>query len=140
MKNIAAVILAAGEGTRMRSSTPKVLHSICGKPMIRYLIDTINSIDIDKVIVVVGHKSDLVKENLPGVKCINQEKLLGTGDAVLATQRILLKDNKIDSVLVSYGDVPLLTAETLKRIIQRHVSTKSACTLLASHLKNPTGY
>jgi bifunctional UDP-N-acetylglucosamine pyrophosphorylase/glucosamine-1-phosphate N-acetyltransferase len=140
MKNIACVILAAGEGTRMKSSIPKVLHPICGKPMIQYLIDTINSIGIEKVIVVVGHKANLVKEKLGRVKCVKQEKLLGTADAVLETKKILLKDNKIDSVLLSYGDVPLLTAETLKKLIQRHISSKSACTLLTSHLKNPTGY
>jgi len=140
MKNIAAIILAAGEGTRMRSSVPKVLHSICGRPMIRYLVDTLNSIGVQKIIVVVGHKADLVKRDLSGVKCIMQERPSGTADAVLKTKRLLLKDNKIDSVLIAYGDVPLLRAATLKKIIERHISTRSGCTLLASRLKNPTGY
>jgi len=140
MKNIAAIILAAGEGTRMKSSIPKVLHPICGKPMIQYPIDTINSIGIKKIIMVVGHKADMIKERLEGVRFVKQERLLGTADAVLKTKNILLKDKNIDSVLISYGDVPLLTPETMKNIIQRHASTRSACTLLTSRLKNPTGY
>jgi len=140
MKNVACIILAAGGGTRMKSSIPKVLHPICGKSMIKYLIDTINSIGIEKIVVVVGHKADLVKETLSGVKCVKQARLLGTADAVLKARDILLEDKKVHSVLIAYGDVPLLTPETLKNIIQRHVSTKSGCTLLTSHLKNPTGY
>lgn len=140
MRNVAAIILAAGEGTRMESSIPKVLHPICGKPMIEYPIDTINSIGIRSIIIVIGHRADLVRERLKGVKCVNQDKLLGTGDAVLKAKRSLSKDDRIDTVLICYGDVPLLTPETLKRIIDRHVSTRSGCTLLTSHLKNPTGY
>ncbi|MFC1667593.1 bifunctional N-acetylglucosamine-1-phosphate uridyltransferase/glucosamine-1-phosphate acetyltransferase [Candidatus Omnitrophota bacterium] len=140
MKKVAAVILAAGEGTRMKSSIPKVLHPICGKPMIEYLINTIRAVGIHNIIVVLGHKANLVKETLKGVKCVTQDKLLGTGDAVLKTKNALLKDNKIDSVLISYGDVPLLTAQTLKQIIDRHASSRSGCTLLTSRLKNPTGY
>ncbi len=140
MKNIAAVILAAGEGTRMRSSIPKVLHTICGRPMIDYPLLTLKSIGIENTIVVIGHRSGLVQENLTGVKCIRQDKLLGTGDAVLKTKSALLKDKKIDMVLVTCGDVPLLKAETLRRLISRHLSTRSGCTLLTSHLKNPTGY
>ena len=140
MKNIAAVILAAGEGTRMKSSIPKVLHPICGRPMIEYLVDTINSIGIHKIIVVVGHKADLVRRSLAGVKCVKQDKLLGTGDAVLKTKKILLKDAKINSLLICYGDVPLLTPETLKRIIKGQVSSRSSCALLSAHVKHPTGY
>ncbi len=140
MKNIAAIILAAGEGTRMKSSTPKVLHPICGKPMVQYLIDIINSIGIKKIIIVVGHKADLVRKYLKGIKFVKQEKLLGTADAVLKAKSILLKDKKVNSVLVFYGDIPLLTPETLRKIIERHLSTGSACTLLTSRLKNPTGY
>ena len=140
MRNIAAVILAAGEGTRMKSSIPKILHPICGKPMIRYLIDAIDSIGVHNIIVVVGHRSDMVKKALPGIRCVKQARLLGTGDAILQTKRVLLNDKKIDSVLVACGDVPLLTPETLKGIIDRHLAARSGCTLLSAYLKNPTGY
>jgi bifunctional UDP-N-acetylglucosamine pyrophosphorylase / glucosamine-1-phosphate N-acetyltransferase len=140
MNNIVAIILAAGEGTRMKSSLPKVLHLVCGKPMIQYLISTMRSIGINKVIAVVGHKAALVEEKLKGIKCVNQKELLGTGDAVLRAKPFLLKDKKINSVLVLYGDVCLLTAGTLKKILDRHMSTCAGCTLLTANMKNPTGY
>jgi bifunctional UDP-N-acetylglucosamine pyrophosphorylase/glucosamine-1-phosphate N-acetyltransferase len=140
MRNIAAIVLAAGEGTRMKSSIPKVLHPICGKPMIKYLIDNLNSIGIQKIIVIVGHMAELVKKNLRGVKCVTQPSLLGTADAVVRVKRELLKDKKIQSILVVYGDIPLLSITTLKKLVDRHISTKSGCTLLVSKLKNPTGY
>ncbi len=89
MKNIAAIILAAGEGTRMKSSMPKVLHSICGRSMIQHLVDSINSIGIKKIVVIVGHKADLVTKTLKGLQCIKQDKLLGTADAVLKAKGIL---------------------------------------------------
>ena len=140
MKNIASIILAAGEGTRMKSSIPKVLHCICGKPMIQYLLDNAVSLGIKNNIIVIGHGADLVKERLDSVKCVKQNKLLGTGDAVLRARDILLKDNKVDNVLVLYGDTPLLTKGTIKKLIDKHLSTKAGCTILTSQLKNPTGY
>ncbi len=140
MNNIACVILAAGEGTRMKSTFPKVLHPICGRPMIEYLVESINSIGVKKIIVVVGHKAGLVKKNLQGVKCVTQDELLGTGDAVSRTKKLLVKESKVDTVMVLYGDVPLLSSGTLKKIIDRHIATRAGCTLLTSHLKNPTGY
>ena len=140
MKNIAAIILAAGEGTRMKSSIPKVLHPVCGKPIVKYLVDTMRSIGIKNIIVVVGHKEDLVKRELQGVKWVKQAECLGTADAALRTKKFLSADDNIDSVLISYGDTPLLTTKTLKNIIDRHTSSKSGCTLLTAHLKNPTGY
>jgi bifunctional UDP-N-acetylglucosamine pyrophosphorylase/glucosamine-1-phosphate N-acetyltransferase len=140
MKNIATIILAAGEGTRMKSSLPKVLHNICGKPMLEYLIDNINAIGIDKVFVIVGHKAGLVKEKISGIKCITQNELLGTGDAVSRARSVLLKDNKIDNVLILYGDTPLLRGDTIKKLIEKHVSSSAGATLLTAQLKNPTGY
>jgi bifunctional UDP-N-acetylglucosamine pyrophosphorylase/glucosamine-1-phosphate N-acetyltransferase len=140
MKNIAAIILAAGEGTRMKSSLPKVLHNICGKPMLKYLIDNANSMGIDKVITIIGHKAGLVKELISGIKCIKQDKLLGTGDAVSRTRAVLLKDNKIDNVLILYGDTPLLTQSTVQKLIEKHISSGASATILTAQLKNPTGY
>jgi bifunctional UDP-N-acetylglucosamine pyrophosphorylase / glucosamine-1-phosphate N-acetyltransferase len=140
MKNIAAIILAAGEGTRMKSSLPKVLHNICGKPMLKYLIDNVNSIGINKVIAIVGHKAGLVEELISGIKCIKQDKLLGTGDAVSRARAVLLKDNKIDNVLILYGDTPLLSQAVIKKLIEKHVSSGASATILTAQLKNPTGY
>ncbi len=140
MKKIAAIVLAAGEGTRMKSSLPKVLHPICGKPMIFYLMQTLREIGVGKTIVVVGHKSDLVRKVLYGADCVEQKKLLGTGDAVAKAKKTLLKEKAAESVLIVCGDVPLLTPHTLTKLIEMHVSTSSACTLLTAKLKNPTGY
>ena len=140
MKNIATVILAAGEGTRMKSSLPKVLHNICGKPMLEYLIDNVNSIGINKVLVIVGHKAELVKKQIGGIKCIIQNELLGTGDAVSKARNALLKDSKIDNVLILYGDTPLLSQEVIKKLVEKHVSSNAGATLLTAQLKNPTGY
>ncbi|MDP2980763.1 MAG: NTP transferase domain-containing protein [Candidatus Omnitrophota bacterium] len=140
MKNIATIILAAGEGTRMKSSLPKVLHNICGKPMLKYLIDNVNSIGIEKVIAIIGHKAGLVKERIGGIKCIKQDKLLGTGDAVSRARGAILKDNKIDHVLILYGDTPLLSQEIIKKLIEKHVATSASATILTAQLKNPTGY
>ena len=140
MKDIATIILAAGEGTRMKSSLPKVLHNICGKPMLEYLIGNVNSIGIDKVFVIVGHKAGLVKEKICGIKCIRQSELLGTGDAVARARSALLKDNKINHVLILYGDTPLLSQGIIKGLIEKHVSSNAGATLLTAQLKNPTGY
>ncbi|PIP67916.1 MAG: bifunctional UDP-N-acetylglucosamine diphosphorylase/glucosamine-1-phosphate N-acetyltransferase GlmU [Candidatus Omnitrophica bacterium CG22_combo_CG10-13_8_21_14_all_43_16] len=140
MKNIATIILAAGEGTRMKSSLPKVLHNICGKPMLEYLIDNVNSIGMNKVFVIVGHKAGLVKKQISGIKCITQSELLGTGDAVTRARSALLKDNKISNILILYGDTPLLSQETIKKLIEKHVSASAGATLLTAQLKNPTGY
>jgi bifunctional UDP-N-acetylglucosamine pyrophosphorylase / glucosamine-1-phosphate N-acetyltransferase len=140
MTKTAAIILAAGEGTRMSSDIPKVLHAVCGKSMIRHVIDAMNSAGINDIIVVVGHKSELVEQELKGIRCVKQEKLLGTADAVLKAKDIILKDPDITSVLISYGDVPLLTPDTLKRIVEVRISAESGCALLTSILKNPTGY
>ena len=141
MKNIATIILAAGEGTRMKSSLPKVLHCICGKPMAQYLIDSVNSIGMEKIYIIVGHKAGLVKEKLgPGIKCIIQDELLGTGDAVSRARSAIVKDAKIENVLILYGDTPLLSQDIIKKLIEKHIETKAGCTLLTAQLKNPTGY
>ncbi|MEK6732250.1 MAG: NTP transferase domain-containing protein, partial [Candidatus Omnitrophota bacterium] len=117
MKNIATIILAAGEGTRMKSSLPKVLHSICGKPMAQYLIDNVNSIGMEKIWIIIGHRADLVKERLgPGIKCIIQDELLGTGDAVSRARSAIIKDNKIENILILYGDTPLLSQDIIQKL------------------------
>src|SRR3989338_10193321 len=140
MKNIATIILAAGEGARMKSSLPKTLHNICGKPMLEYLIDNVKSIGIDKVIVIVGHKAGLVKKEICGIKCIKQNELLGTGDAVSRAREAIVKDNKIDNVLILYGDTPLLSQTIIKKLIEKHVAAGAGATILTAQLKNPTGY
>lgn len=138
MKNITAVILAAGEGTRMRSSTPKILHNICGRPMIAYVLNAVKCIKVGKIIVVVGHKSQQVKEYLgKSILTMEQKKLLGTGDAVLTVKDKIDTD---DDVLILYGDTPLITIETLTRLQEEHRKTNASCTMLSVTVKNPFGY
>lgn len=135
---LVAIILAAGKGTRMNSSLPKVLHKVANRPMIIEVVDLVHSLDIERIIVVIGHQGELVKYHLNEVETVEQKKRLGTAHAVAQTQ-ILLKDFRGD-VLVLYGDIPLLTTPTLKRLLERHRQEKASCTFLTTILDNPFGY
>jgi bifunctional UDP-N-acetylglucosamine pyrophosphorylase/glucosamine-1-phosphate N-acetyltransferase len=139
MKDIVAVILAAGKGTRMHSDLPKVLHRIGGRPIIDYITILIGLLGIKRTIAVVGYRADLLKKHLgKKAECVIQKELLGTGDAIAQTKP-LLKDFK-GHILILYGDTPLLTKDTLQKLISHHLNTKAGCTLLTANLKNPTGY
>ena len=140
MKNITAVILAAGRGTRMKSDTPKVMHEILGLPMISYVVDSIKDIGIKDIVLVTGFGSEKIKDFFDGtnIKTVLQKKLLGSADAVKAALKGYRKKN--GNILVVYGDTPLIKSQTLKRLIERHSSSGSGLTLLTAVLKNPTGY
>jgi bifunctional UDP-N-acetylglucosamine pyrophosphorylase/glucosamine-1-phosphate N-acetyltransferase len=144
MHKIIAVILAAGEGTRMKSSTlPKVLHPICWKPMIGYILETIQSIGIKNIIVVTGHKAEQVQKFLGAnsngnIKTVKQTSPLGTADAVNCTKSLLKKFR--GDLLIIYGDMPLITKECLETIVRKHQTANAACTLLTAIVKNPTGF
>ncbi len=138
-KNLAVIILAAGKGERMKSDTPKVLHPLCGRPMLSYVIDLVKSLRITTAITVLGYKQKLVRSVLPkGVKFVIQKNIAGTGDAV-KTALISLKDFK-GTVLILYADIPLLTQETIKKLIRYHIDNKSDCTLLTAKIDKPLGY
>ncbi|MDD5449672.1 MAG: NTP transferase domain-containing protein [Candidatus Omnitrophica bacterium] len=138
--NMVAVILAAGKSTRMHSSFSKVLHKIYGKSMLGYVLDDIRSIGIKKGLIVInnqnwaGQKFPLPK----GIRVAFQKKLLGTGHALLQTQKTLGRFN--GDILVLYGDTPLLTTETLRKLVEKHRLNNAACTLLTVTLKEPKGY
>lgn len=137
MKDTVALILAAGEGTRMKSSLPKVLHPVGGRPMLSYVLGLVKALGIKRIIVVVGHKSERVKQYLgKNITTIKQDRLLGTADAVNRTKR-LLSGFKGD-VLVLYGDVPLIRKETLRELILKHRSNRSYCTLLSATVDSPS--
>ncbi|MEE9443107.1 MAG: NTP transferase domain-containing protein [candidate division Zixibacteria bacterium] len=141
MKN-AAIILAAGKGKRMKSDLPKVLHEIMGRPMVEHLIDTLLSLSMDKIVVVVGYKADLVKEKLSDysnkVEFTLQSEQLGTGHAVLVTEEHF-RDFE-GNILVVAGDVPFLSAKTLLHLIAIHTDEKVAATVLSSSPPDPSGY
>lgn len=135
---LAAVILAAGEGTRMKSSLPKVLHRVCGKPMIKYVAETARSIGMKRVVVVVGHGAEEVISSLSNVDFVVQERQLGTGHAVQVAEG-KLSDFEGD-VLVLSGDTPLLRQQTLSCLVALHCDSEAAATLLTAEMVDPTGY
>ena len=138
MRTLQAIILAAGEGTRMKSGLPKVLHSICGRPMMAYTLDLAASAGIKQPIVVLGHGAEEVKPKLPTeIKVVIQKQQLGTGDAVLTAKKLL---GQTGSVLILYADTPLLRRTTVQKLIETHFKTNATCTLLTAHLADPSGY
>lgn len=138
-KEIAVIILAAGKSTRMKSAIPKVLHPLCGRPMLGYVLDLVKGLKPKQVVAVLGHQQELVRKVLPkGVKIAIQKKLIGTADAV-KTGLSALKGFKGD-VLILYGDAPLLKKDTLKKLLDYHSINNVDATLLTAELKKPFGY
>ena len=140
MKNLAVVILAAGEGTRMKSSLPKVLHKLASKSLVKWVLDSSLSFKPEKVCVVVGYGADKIKEELRGQKVsfALQTRQLGSGHALNQAAKYL-KNYKGD-VLVLCGDVPLVRPETLKRLIEIHRKKGNSATILSSVVENPFSY
>jgi bifunctional UDP-N-acetylglucosamine pyrophosphorylase/glucosamine-1-phosphate N-acetyltransferase len=134
----AAVILAAGEGTRMKSDLPKVLHRISGRPMIAYVSDAVREAGIRRLLVVVGKKSKEMTDWLPGAQVVVQEEQLGTGHA-LRKSVPYLRDFK-GALLVLCGDTPLISPGTLKALTRQHTRTGAAATILTALMLDPTGY
>ena len=141
MKNkLAIIIMAAGKGTRMNTELPKVLHKLKNKSMIEHVIDKTQKINPDKLIIVVGHRADLVKQKLMdyNVEYAEQLEQLGTGHAIMQCQNTL-KDFNGDTLILS-GDVPLITEHTLSNLYMQHVNKKSHGTVLSALIDDPTGY
>jgi bifunctional UDP-N-acetylglucosamine pyrophosphorylase/glucosamine-1-phosphate N-acetyltransferase len=136
------VILAAGQGKRMHSDLPKVLHPLAGKPLLGHVLDTARAIGATKICVVYGHGGEQVRAALdaPDLTWVKQEPQLGTGHAVLQAmpQFVAVSPAPTLQTLVLYGDVPLIRAATLKRLIDAAGSGSLA--LLTAHLENPQGY
>ncbi|GAA0726091.1 bifunctional UDP-N-acetylglucosamine diphosphorylase/glucosamine-1-phosphate N-acetyltransferase GlmU [Clostridium malenominatum] len=135
-----AVILAAGEGKRMKSTTPKVLHKACGKEMINHVIDTLRESGIDDVDIIIGNGAEQVKKNTMSrnVSYSLQEKQLGTGHAVKCAKDFL--QGKKGIVAIFTGDAPLITPDTVKRLIAFHKEKNYKGTILTSIVENPYGY
>jgi bifunctional UDP-N-acetylglucosamine pyrophosphorylase/glucosamine-1-phosphate N-acetyltransferase len=133
------VILAAGQGTRMKSARPKVLHEIAGRPMVNYAIEVANSIGSVRPIVVIGHGADEVKRAIgESVSYALQAPQLGTGHAVLCARDQI--DPSSNLVVVLYGDTPLITADTLRRLIDAHVQSAAAVSLITFQPIDPALY
>ncbi|MCX5699713.1 MAG: NTP transferase domain-containing protein [Candidatus Omnitrophica bacterium] len=138
-KKIAVIILAAGKSTRMKSELPKVLHQLCGRPMLGYVLDLAGALKPAQMVAVLGYQQELVRKFIPkGIKIAIQKKLRGTADAVKAGLAEL-KGFK-GTVLILYGDNPLLKKETLKKLLDYHLENNVDATLLTARLKKPFGY
>ena len=134
-----AVVLAAGKGTRMKSNRAKVLHTLCGVPMVNYVIEALKSLAPERLIVVVGHQADLVRGVLPGdAETVLQHEQLGTGDAVRVALEALEGEEE-GVLLVVNGDGPLISEMTLGELLERHRSAGVGATVLVAELEEPRG-
>ena len=131
------IILAAGQGTRMNSSLPKVLHEIGGKPMLQHVVDCCQELNSESIGIIVGHGADKVKQTVfsDNISWVLQTEQKGTGHAVLQAVNLMSDD---DTVVIAYGDVPLIKAETLKQLTKK--LDNAALTVLTTNLDKPFGY
>ena len=145
---LAAVVLAAGEGTRMKSSTPKVLHDLCGRPMILHVLDALERLPLERIVVVVGHGAELVvktvQELLDGevpVEFVEQRVQRGTGDAVsVALTAAYFDDHDLeDDLIVLPGDAPLISPDTLARLATAHRNEDAAASILTAIVDDADG-
>jgi bifunctional UDP-N-acetylglucosamine pyrophosphorylase / glucosamine-1-phosphate N-acetyltransferase len=137
--NLAIVVLAAGEGTRMKSRLPKVMHPLAGRPMVQHVLDTAGALEPVKLAMVVGYRAETVREALgEGIRYVNQDQQLGTGHAVQQAEAVLA--GKAETVLVLYGDTPLIRPETLQDMLRHHETEQAAVTILTFQPSNPQGY
>lgn len=131
------VILAAGQGKRMRSTLPKVLHTVCGQPMLLWVLDAARAVEAERTVVVVGHGHEQVLPWLPDECMVAvQERQLGTGHAVLAASDLISPG----PMLVLPGDTPLVTGAALRALVADHKRSGAAATVLTMELEDPTGY
>ena len=139
MRSLQVMILAAGGGTRMKSGLPKVLHPVCGRPMIAYALDLAAASGIKQPIIVLGGETaDQIRPHLPKeVTIVVQKTPLGTGDAVLTAKRAV---GGAGDVLILYADTLLIRRTTIQRLIESHYKSSATCTLLTAHLADPSGY
>ena len=140
MKQFILLILAAGKGTRLKSGLPKVLHPLAGKPLIEYVLDASRPLGPSSTLIVVGYEAEAVKSALAGVPAqfIDQVPQLGTGHAVQLAKPHW--ESHRGTILILSGDVPLISTQTLKSILETHWKTRPSVTLLSTFLEDPTGY
>ena len=133
-----ALILAAGEGTRMKSDKPKVAHEVLGVPMIRYVVDAARSAGCERIVVVTGHRAEAVEPLVEDATCVRQYQQLGTGHAVAMAREALA--GVTGSLVILSGDTPLMSAETIAGLVAMRESAGAAVTVLTTRMPDPTGY
>jgi bifunctional UDP-N-acetylglucosamine pyrophosphorylase/glucosamine-1-phosphate N-acetyltransferase len=140
MARIGAVILAAGKGTRLKTELPKVLHEVCGRPMLAHVFDACRDAGIQTCVGVIGYGKEKVRETFADetdLQWVEQNEQLGTGHAVMMAREWL---PKFDHVVVLCGDGPLIRAETIRGLIETHQKENAAATLATAELDDPFGY
>jgi bifunctional UDP-N-acetylglucosamine pyrophosphorylase/glucosamine-1-phosphate N-acetyltransferase len=145
---LSAVVMAAGEGTRMRSERPKPLHVLCGRPMLLHVLDALSELPLERVVVVVGHGAERVVKTLQEqappellLDHVEQHVQRGTGDAASVALTAFPDDDLDDSdVIVLPGDTPLLRRETIATLVREHRASGAACTVLTAESDDPAGY
>jgi len=144
MNDLTVIVLAAGGGTRMKSKTAKVLHPIAGRSMVAHVLRAVSVLEPRTVVAVVGHQRDQVaphiESELPGVVIAVQETQEGTGHAVRIAWEALPEEHRRGTVLVAYGDTPLLEGDSLARFVEQHVANEHAMSILSGRVRDPFGY
>ncbi|MCX7749076.1 MAG: bifunctional UDP-N-acetylglucosamine diphosphorylase/glucosamine-1-phosphate N-acetyltransferase GlmU [Clostridia bacterium] len=139
MEHLMAVVLAAGEGKRMKSKNSKVVHTVCGKPLIKWVYSAVKGAGVEECVLIIGHKAEQVRECMGDhVKYAVQEEQLGTGHAVM--QAVEYMQGKDGTVVVLCGDTPLVTTKTISNTIKFHRENNNAATVITAVLDNPEGY
>lgn len=139
MDNLFAVVLAAGKGTRMKSSLYKVLHPVCGKPMVDHVVGNMEALGAKEIVTVVGHGAEMVKDTLGDRSTyVVQEEQLGTAHAVQQAERAL--EGREGTTIVICGDTPLITPATIEQLMQTHQEAGAKATILTAIVEDPTGY
>jgi bifunctional UDP-N-acetylglucosamine pyrophosphorylase / glucosamine-1-phosphate N-acetyltransferase len=134
-----SIVLAAGQGKRMKSKLYKVLHPVCGKPMVGHVMDVLEKIQVNRTVVIVGHGAEAVSSYLGDrAEYALQAQQLGTGHAVLQAASLL--SNEAGTTIVICGDTPLVNEDTLQQMIKLHQAKQAAVTILTAELANPNGY
>jgi bifunctional UDP-N-acetylglucosamine pyrophosphorylase/glucosamine-1-phosphate N-acetyltransferase len=140
MSKRAAIILAAGKGTRMQSDLPKCFHRLCGRPLLERVIGAVKTAGVEKIFIVVGHQKDLIMDYFKSwpVEFVIQSEQLGTGHAVMQAEPLLKSFD--GTILVLAGDMPLITAKTLKELIDFHERKRAKATDLTAKLDDAGSY
>ena len=138
--NLSVVIMAAGRGTRMNSDIPKVLHQLSGKTLLQHVIDTAKELDPKKIVVIIGHKAQMVRDSVESNEILFSYQLeqKGTGHAIMQTEEHL-KDFKGQTLILS-GDVPLIKKSTLLSLIKKQIDNNFEASMLTAEISDPSGY
>ena len=140
--NKCAVILAGGEGKRMKSDIPKPMNEVLGKPMLRWVIDSVKAAGVTDICVVTGYKKEITEDYLKGlpfeVETVFQSERLGTGHAVMMAEEFLRR--KVGDVVILCGDAPFMDADTIRNAYKQHDENECSATVISAMLDDPTGY